>query len=455
LRRLHHERLTDPELGGLLADLTEALGDEAQGESVEADLVRVATRDHRRAVVVPSSLVAEMAAHQGETYEIWKAAREADDFDRVRPNLARQVELSRQLAECFPGYASIADPLIDFADEGLTAAWVQARFQELRERLVPLVKVLADRPAPDDACIKQHFPEDGQAQFGHQVVADLGYDFSRGRHDLTEHPFMIRLGLSDIRITTRYHSHDLGQGLFGSIHEAGHAMYEQGIDPALDGTPLCGGTSAGVHESQSRLWENIVGRSLAFWGHYYPTLQATFPDQLGDVPLDTFHRAVNRVERSRIRTEADEVTYNLHVMIRFELEVELLEGRLEVADLPERWREAYQASLGVEPKGHVDGVLQDVHWYAGPVGGEFQGYTLGNLMAAQLYRAALAARPEISDEIAAGRFDALREWLHSNVWRYGRRLEALDLVEKATGEPLGIDAYMAYLQEKYGRLYEL
>jgi carboxypeptidase Taq len=239
------------------------------------------------------------------------------------------------------------------------------------------------------------------------------------------------------------------------MHESGHALYEQGIRSDFEGTPLADGTSSGVHESQSRLWENLVGRSRGCWQFFYPRLQEVFPKQLGSVSLETFYRAINKVERSLIRTEADEVTYNLHVMIRFGLELELLEGDLSVGDLPEAWNERYRADLGIVPPDDRDGVLQDIHWYAGTIGGMFQGYTLGNIMGAQFFEQALKAHPEIPTEIEKGEFDTLRGWLTQNIYQHGSKYTTLELVERITGGPLTIEPYIAYLRGKYGELYEL
>ena len=283
----------------------------------------------------------------------------------------------------------------------------------------------------------------------------MGYDFNRGRQDKTHHPFMTKFGPGDVRITTRIDENDLSGGLFSTIHEAGHALYEQGIDPAYDGTPLDTGTSAGVHESQSRLWENIVGRSARFWQYYYPKLATAFPEQLGDVSEEAFYRAINKVQPSLIRTEADEVTYNLHVIIRFGLELDLLEGKLSVADLPEAWHARYQESLGVRAPDDRDGVLQDVHWYSGPIGGSFQGYTLGNIMAAQFYAAALTAHPEIPRQIAQGQFDTLHAWLRDNIYRHGSKFTAAELLPRVTGSPLTLKPYLIYLRTKYAEIYGL
>jgi carboxypeptidase Taq len=258
-----------------------------------------------------------------------------------------------------------------------------------------------------------------------------------------------------VRITTRVREDFLGETLFSNIHEAGHAMYEQGIDMSLEGTPLANGTSAGVHESQSRTWENIVGRSKGFWEYFYPKLQAKFPEQLKGVSLDDFYRAVNKVERSLIRTDADEVTYNLHVMLRFDFELALLEGSMSIRDLPEAWHERFEKDFGVTPPDDKDGVLQDVHWYAGAIGGAFQGYTLGNVLSAQFYAAALKAHPEIPEEMKQGKFSTLHGWLKENLYKHGSKFTASEIVERATGGPMTIEPYIQYLKAKYGELYNL
>jgi carboxypeptidase Taq len=454
LGALAHQRLTDPEVGRLLETLR-PYEEGLSPETDEASLIRVTRRDYARAVRVPTEFMAELSRHGAESYQAWTVARPADDFAAVRPLLEQTVDLSRRLADFFPGYAHIADPLIDFADEGLTAADVRALFADLRAQLVPLARAITAQPPADDSCLRQHYPEPAQLAFGEEVIRRYGYDFGRGRQDKTHHPFTTKFSLGDVRITTRVNEEDLREGLFATLHEAGHAIYEQGIRPELEGTPLGRGTSSGVHESQSRLWENLVGRSRALWEHFYPRLQAVFPTQLGAVPLDTFYRAINKVERSLIRVEADEVTYNLHVMIRFDLELALLEGTLSVRDLPEAWRERYRADLGVAPPDDRDGVLQDMHWFAGQVGGMFQGYTLGNVIGAQLYAAAVGARPEIAGEVASGEFATLRGWLTEHVYQHGRKLTTADLLRQATGSPLRTEPYLAYLRQKYGALYRL
>jgi carboxypeptidase Taq len=441
LSKLAHEKFTAPVIGQLLdAARPETEDDEA--------LLRVTRRDCERATKIPVAFAAQLSEHQSQTYELWAKARAANDFGSVRPALEKTLDLSRQLAEFFPGYEHIADPLIDAADYGMKAATIRRVFGALRAELVPLVQAIAAAPAADDTCLRQHYPEAQQLEFGREVIERFGFDFHRGRQDKTHHPFMTKFSLGDVRITTRVKQNYLGDALFSTLHEAGHALYEQGIDPRYEGTPLAGGTSAGVHESQSRTWENLVGRSRAFWEFFYPKLQATFPAQLQQVPLETFYRAINKVERSLIRTDADEVTYNLHVMLRFDFELQLLEGKLAVKDLPEAWQARYESDLGVRAPDDRDGVLQDVHWYGGVIGGAFQGYTLGNILSAQFFEAA-------PQDIAGGNFTELHAWLRENIYRHGRKFTADELVQRVTGQALTIEPYIRYLRRKYGELYSI
>jgi carboxypeptidase Taq len=454
LSRLAHERFVDPEIGRLLDDLR-PYEESLPPDSDDASLIRVTRHDYEKAVKVPAAFVAQLNEHGARSYQAWIEARPANDFPKVQPYLETTLDLSRQLANFFPGYQHIIDPLIDYADQALTASTISALFGELRGQLVPLVQAITSQPGADDACLRQTFPEAQQLAFTIDVIRRLGYDFDRGRQDKSAHPFTTKFSLGDVRITTRVNEHDLGDALFSSIHEAGHALYEQGIDMQFDGTPLAGGASSGVHESQSRLWENLVGRSRGFWQFFYPQLQQRFPGQLKSVAFDTFYRAINKVQRSLIRTDADEVTYNLHIMIRFDLEMALLEGRLAVRDLPEAWHARYRSDLGITAPDDRDGVLQDVHWYGGVIGGSFQGYTLGNITSAQVFEAALTAQPDIPAQITQGNFETLRSWLTEHLYRYGNKLTAPELIQRATGQPLSIAPYLKYLRSKYGELYQL
>jgi carboxypeptidase Taq len=452
--KLVHEKSIDPNLGKLL-DTLEPHADALPRDSDDARLIRVARRDFERAIKVPAEYVARASAFGSASYDAWTRARPANDFATMRPFLEKAVDLGREYADFFAPYTHVADPLIDVADEGMTTASVQSLFAALREALVPIVRAIAGKPSIDDDCLRGTFDEPAQLDFGLSVAKRIGYDLDRGRLDKTHHPFCTTLSAGDVRITTRVDKRDIGQSLFSILHEAGHALYEQGISAELEGTPLGSGTSAGVHESQSRLWENMVGRSRAFWEHYFPVLQGIFPDQFRGLKAESFYHAINKVERSLIRTDADEVTYNLHIMMRFDLEVDLLEGRLRVKDLPEAWRERVHADLGLVTPDDRDGCLQDVHWYAGAIGGGFQGYTIGNILSAQFYDAAVKAHPEIPREIAMGEFSTLHQWLRAHVYQHGRKFRSDELVERATGSEMNIAPYLSYLRHKYGELYRL
>ncbi|MCP4416009.1 MAG: carboxypeptidase M32, partial [Chloroflexi bacterium] len=440
LGRIAHEKFTDTAVGKLI-DVLEPWSETLPYDSEEASLIRVTRRNYDQSVKVPAELIAALSEHGAAAYQAWAKARPENDFAAIRPFLEKTLDYSRQISNCFPGYDHIADPLIDFADQDMKAESIRTVFADLRNELVPIVKAITEQEPADASCLHQTFPEDEQLAFGWQIAQEYGYDTNRGRQDKTHHPFMTKFSLGDVRITTRVKENDLNEALFSTLHETGHALYEQGIDMSLEGTPLAGGTSAGIHESQSRLWENLVGRSKGFWQHQYPKLQAAFPTQLNDVPLETFYKAINKVQRSLIRTDADEVTYNLHVMIRFDLELALLEGTLEVKDLPEVWNGRYQSDLGMQASSDTDGVLQDVHWYGGIVGGAFQGYTLGNIFSSLFYNEALKAHPDIPAQIKQGEYGTLHSWLTQNIYNSGSKFTANELIERVTGNPLTIDPY--------------
>jgi carboxypeptidase Taq len=454
LSRLAHERFTDPAVGKLL-DRLMALAERLPEDSDDACLIRMVRRKYDKAVKVPAEFVARREEVASASYDAWTRARPANDFAAMRPFLERMLDFSREYAGYLGPYDHVADPLIDDLDDGMTVASVRALFDDLRGELVPIVRAIAAQPPADDSCLRAGFPEAQQLDFGVAVIRRFGYDLDRGRLDKTHHPFCTKFSSGDVRITTRVREDDLGDALFSTLHEAGHALYEQGVDPAFEGTRLDSGTSMGVHESQSRLWENLVGRSRGFWEHFYPELRKVFPEQLKAVPLETFYRAINKVERSLIRTDADEVTYNLHVMLRFGLELDLLEGRLKVKDLPEAWRARFKGDLGIEPQDDRDGCLQDVHWYGGGIGGAFQSYTIGNILSAQFYATALEAHPEILHETRRGKFGTLHAWLRDRLYRHGRKFQPDEIVRRATGKPMTIEPYIAYLRSKYGELYRL
>ncbi|MBC8064066.1 MAG: carboxypeptidase M32, partial [Chlorobia bacterium] len=379
LSRMRHEMFT--------ADATRHLLDKARGEaSAEEDvaMVRVVTRDFDLATKLPAELVAEKVKLGSDAQEIWVQARAKNDFASFAPYLERMVGLARKEAE-FLGYKDhIYDALIDQYEEGATTADVQAMFDAIRGPQVDLVKQIQALPETDDSWLYGNWDEAKQRTFTEHLVKAIGFDFDRGRQDTAPHPFCTNFSVGDVRLTTRFKDY-LGSAIFGSLHEAGHGMYEQGSPKHFDRTPLCGGVSMGLHESQSRTWENIVGRSLSFWQHFYPSLQETFPE-LKSKPLDVFLKAVNKVKPSLIRVEADELTYNLHIMVRFELECALVEGSLAIKDLPEAWNAKYQDYLGITPPSDSDGCLQDVHWSAG-LFGYFPTYSMGNLLSYQIWNA--------------------------------------------------------------------
>jgi carboxypeptidase Taq len=454
LGRIIMEKSTADELGKLIDGLL-PLVDSLPPESDDAALIRVAKLDFDRNTRIPPDFYARFLQHTAASFQTWTDARPRNDFQAVEGMLEKTLEYSRQMAEFFPGYEHIADPLIDFADHGMKVSSVRQVFNNLRTELVPLVESIRSQPPIDDACLKQYFAVDDQLEFAYAVIREMGYDFNRGRSDKAPHPFTTRFSIGDVRITTRVREDDLGEAFFSTVHEAGHAMYEQGVNPLYEGLPLAAGTSAGVHESQSRLWENVVGRSLPFWQHYYPLLQERFPLQLTNVSLETFYKAINKVQPSLIRTDADEVTYNLHIMIRFDLELEMLEGRLKVKELPEAWNERYHSDIGIRPTDDRNGCMQDVHWYSGPIGGSFQGYTLGNIMSGLFYQKALDERPTIKDEIAQGTFSGLHGWMRDHIYTFGRKYSADELIKRITGGLLDIAPYIAYLKGKYESIYHL
>lgn len=450
LGQLAHERLTAPKMGTLFG----ALASRQDEDSVEGATLRAARRRWEKATKIPASLVSEIRTHNAKTFTAWADAKATGNFSAVQPLLEKNVELSRRWAACF-NPEHIGDPLIDHHDRGMNYTQVKALFEDLRGELVPLVEKLCAAPQPESEFLRRHYPKADQLRFGMMVSQALGYDLKRGRQDETAHPFMIRFAAGDIRITTRVNENAPTEALFGTIHETGHALYELNIDPAFDATPLGSGASAGVHESQSRLWENIVGRSLPFWKHFYPSLQDTFASQLKGIDVEVFHRAINRVRPSLIRVAADEVTYNLHVMLRFDLEMQLLDGSLAVKDLPEAWNARIESDLGIKPKHAGEGCMQDVHWFCETIGGTFQGYTLGNLMSAQFYEAAADAVPMLDRDFAEGDFEPLRRWLTENLYQHGSRYTPDELVERATGKPLSAAPFMNYLKGKYSALYDI
>ncbi len=449
LGRMVHEMLVADETARLIE---EAAMSAAPGSEDEA-LVRVTRRQYDLATKVPASLVAEKLRLAAIGHEEWVVARKNNDFKSFAPTLEKMFEICRQEAE-FLGYKGhIYDALLDQYEEGAVKTDAEKMFVTVRQPLVDLVADITKNGRKiDNGFLEGDWPEAKQREFTEKIVKSIGFDFNRGRQDTAPHPFCTGWSMNDIRLTTRFQSF-LGSAIFGSLHEAGHGMYEQGSPAAWDRTPLAGGVSLGVHESQSRFWENIVGRSREFWTFFLPQLQATFPS-LGSVSVDDFHRAVNKVEPSLIRVEADEVTYNLHILIRFELECALLEGSLKVKDLPEAWNAKYTDYLGITPPSDAKGCLQDVHWSAGLVG-YFPTYSMGNLLSYQ-FLATLSS--EIGDQKAAwavGQFAPTLKWLQDKIYSQGQRYQPPVLVQQVTGKPMGADDYLAGITAKYRAVYDI
>jgi carboxypeptidase Taq len=453
LSSIAHNKFTSPEVGRLLEEVQPYV-DQLDPDSDDARLVRVTRREYLKATCVPSELVAEMAQITTVAFNVWQEARLENNFAKFRPHLEKIVELRRRYAGLFAPYEHIYDPLLDDYEPGMKTADVKAIFDALRPRQVALIQAIAERPQVEDAFMHQPFDEQKQWDFGVDVITRFGYDWQRGRQDKSAHPFTTNFSIDDVRITTRVLPDYFPSAFFSSTHEAGHALYELGVDHALERTPLTGGASLAVHESQSRMWENLVGRSLPFWEYYYPRLQKIFPAQFSGVSLQAFYKGLNKVEPSLIRVEADEATYNLHIMLRLELEIALMEGSLEVKDLPEAWNTRMQEYLGITPPNDAMGVLQDVHWSGGSIG-YFSTYALGNLISVQLWQKINQDIPDLANQIRQGEFSALLGWLGQNVHRYGRKFEPQELVERVTGSKIDPEPYLQYLQTKFGQIYQL
>ena len=456
LSRTAHERLTADEIGVLLEDL-EAESATLDYDSFEASLIRVTRRRYDQLRRVPARLVADLSRARALGNVAWQQARADSDFAQFQPHLERIVDLSIEKAEALGYEDRIYDALLDQYEPQVKTAQVEVLFDEMKAGLVPLIREIAVREARapiDDALLRQEFDEGRQWEFGMEVLKRIGFDFSRGRQDRSAHPFTTGFGWGDTRLTTRLQATQLKAALCASIHEAGHGMYRQGVERALERTLLSGASSLGVHESQSRMWENVVGRSRAFWSFWLPRLQAYFPTQLGGVDVDTFYRAVNRVRPSPIRVEADEVTYNLHIFIRFEIENLMVERRVKVGELPELWNAKMEEYLGFRPENNAEGVLQDTHWSGGMIG-YFPTYSLGNLLAVQFYRQAVAERPDIPAQIEAGEFEPLLSWMRSHIHIHGAKYTPTELVQRVTGGPIHSQPFLDYVREKYTRVYGL
>lgn len=451
MQGIAHERTTSPRIGELL-DTIES--ENLASSETDRAFLREKRRQYEKATKLPTALVRELAQTASLGHNAWVEARAADEFGRFAPILGKLIELNRAVADHLGWEETPYDALLDQYEPYAKTAEVRETFATLRDGLVTLVREIGAAEQVDASFLSGEFPVAAQEAFSHEVATALGYDFERGLLDRSAHPFTTTLGSHDVRITTRYDAVYPASALFSTIHETGHALYELGIGEDIRGGVLAEGTSLGIHESQSRMWENIIGRSRAFWSHWLPRLKVHFPDALDEVDLERFYRAINRVEPSLIRVEADEVTYSLHVILRFELEQELIEGRLAVADLPAAWNERMEHFLGVVPPSDATGVLQDVHWSMGMFG-YFPTYALGNLYAAQFYRVYERENPDAAAQVESGDTAPLLAWLRDRIHRFGRMKSATELVLDITGEPLNPTYFLEYLRGKYREVYRL
>jgi len=452
LSRVAHEWSVAPEMGKLLEDLTE-YAKELDPDSNDARLIKLAKHEFDVEVRLPSEFVVETAQVTTLAFNGWVEARQKSDFSIFQPHLEKIVDLSQRFAAFFPEFEHPYDALLDQYEPGMKTTDVKAIFNTLRPQQVELIRKIAEKPVIDDSFLHQPFDEQKQWDFGVEVVTRFGYDWNRGRQDKAPHPFSINFGMDDVRITTRVYPDFLNPMLFGTMHETGHAMYEQGVSRALIGTPLARGASLAIHESQSRMWENLVGRSLPFWQYFYPRLQEVFP-QLSPISLEKFYRGINKVNPSLIRVEADEATYNLHIMLRLELEIAMIEGKIAIKDMPAAWNGKVEEYLGITPKNDAEGVLQDVHWSYGNMG-YFSTYALGNLVSAQLWEKINSDMPDLEDQISSGNFESLLGWLRTNIHQHGKKFEPQELVERITGSKIIPEPYMRYLNKKFGEVYDL
>jgi carboxypeptidase Taq len=451
--KIAHQKATAPRVGELLQALKEEVANESP-DSAAAALVRVAARDYDKAVRVPSEFVAEQAVVTSKAFESWREARSKSDFAIFLPHLEKVVALVKRYISFFPPADHPYDVLLDDYEPAMKTADVQEIFGKLRPQQVELIRAIAARPQVNDKFLYRKYNEQKLWEFSAEITRGFGYDWTRGRMDKAPHPFETSFSMNDVRITNRFEADHPMATLFSAMHESGHAMYEQGIDAVHERTPLAHGASLAVHESQSRMWENLIGRSLPFWEHTYPRLKRAFPAQLEGVGVKNFYKAINKVEPTFIRVNADEATYNLHVMLRMELEIAMVEGSVALKDLPALWNSKMQEYLGITPRNDAEGVLQDVHWSYGSIG-YFSTYALGNLVSAQLWEKINQDIGGLEGSIRTGNFKILLDWLRANIHRYGRMFEPQKLVQRITGSKITPEPYIRYLKRKYSEIYGL
>ncbi len=451
LGKISHQKATSDEVGKLLEDLKQEFSD---SDSDDGALVRVAARNFDKAMRVPAEFVAEQAVVTTASFEAWVKAKKKSDFSIFLPHLEKVMELMRKYVSYFPPADHPYDVLLDDYEPGMKTVEVKEIFDEVRTQQVKLIKAIRSAKQVKADFLHKKYNEKKVWDFSETIISRFGYDFSRGRQDKAAHPFETSFSVNDVRITNRYESENPLATLFSGMHESGHAMYEQGINPAYERTPLANGVSSAVHESQSRMWENLVGRSLPFWEHFFPELKKVFPSQLDGVSAKSFYKAVNKVEPSLIRVNADEATYNLHIMLRLELEIGMIEGNIDLKNLPEIWNTKMQEYVGITPPDDAHGVLQDIHWSAG-LFGYFPTYALGNLVSAQLWEKINKDIRGLDDQIRSGKFDSLLNWLREKIHIHGHKYDPQDLIQKVTGSKINSAAYVRYLTKKYSDIYGL
>jgi len=459
LGKIAQEKFTSDEVGRLLEDVKQEFSSEANAASTDASsddaaMIRVAARNYDKARRVPPAFIAEQAIVASKAFEGWVEAKAKSDFSIFQPHLEKVVELTHKYISFFPSADHPYDILLDNFEPGMKTADVKAIFDALRPRQVELIKAIASSKQVRDDFLYKKYNEKKLWDFGVDVATKFGYDWNRGRQDKAPHPFEAEFSVDDVRITTRFEPDNPMGILFSTLHETGHALYEQGVNPAYERTTLANGTSLAVHESQSRMWENLVGRSLPFWEHFFPVFKKTFPSQLDGVSVKSFYKAINKVKPSLIRVNADEATYNLHIMLRLELEIAMVEGKVAIKDLSAIWNTKMEEYLGITPPNDAKGVLQDIHWSGGMIG-YFSTYALGNLVSAQLWEKINEDIRDLDGQIRRGDFSELLGWLRKNIHQHGHKYEPQTLVEMVTGSKITPEPYVRYLTKKYGEIYGL
>ncbi|MFP4490650.1 MAG: carboxypeptidase M32 [Spirochaetaceae bacterium] len=457
LEGIAHERLASKEMGELLCEAGSTSENPGGGHDIpHGDYVflRALRREYDRAVKIPKRLVTELAREISAAQSVWAEARENDDFPSFAPHLEKLITLNREKSRALGLGEHPYDALLDEYEPWMTTAKVDKVFGNLKKELVTLVQELHEFAHVDDSFLHSSYPLPQQEALNRRILSDMGYDFDRGRIDVTAHPFTTAVGSDDVRITTRYKEHTFTSAFFGTVHEAGHALYELGIDDEYKTSVLGEGSSLGIHESRSRTWENMIARSIPFWRRYYSVVKEFFPSQLEDVTLSNFIKAINKVHPSCIRIEADEVTYSLHIILRYQLEQALVKGDLSVKDLPAEWNRGMEELLGIRPKNDGEGVLQDVHWSMGAVG-YFPTYALGNLYAAQFYSTMWDDLGDVDTLVLEGKFYRITEWMRTRIHRYGKAKTPAELLKDVTGEALKAEPFIRYLRDKYTQIQEM